>query len=484
MQPRCALAELIGVVGCTYKAMDIRTVAVRDNERKEAWKNFMTVVRLTYEEPGDVATRLRAKEQEFEPVQTADLRIILGCRPFSEWEAFCREISSTVVVHGDLKVCLQQSINLLAMEETIRHFDHDMRTSDGAPWSALHIKLGTHDVGMLTDQKFARQVSSLGYSNPYEPINALCEVNVEFGSRAGFDICVYAPIFARISNCRMAPSDGMFLPEIERHPKLNEIRASAVLRDRNANSGSLPKSQISISDLSPVETGGPLETLRGKAKVPDNTALTDVLEVRLNLPQLGQIYQWSYEVRQLIPASERNILLEALKSFCPKPELDRLLLRAPDVKSQRRKQSAAFEMHVGWFLGLVGLSTIVLGEYEHMTAPETSVRLGSVDILAAHQKSKLLLLVGCSFAAPTEEDFANLVSIRERLQRGVFADTDVRLLPVFFTAALGCEPYREDASLGFIPVIDGDRMGHFLGLLEQGQELRFFDFIAHPQFGA
>lgn len=484
MEPRCSLAELIELVGCTYKAMDIRTVAVRevDSEKREAWKNFMTVVRLTYEEPGQVATRLRAKEQEFEPVKTSDLRIVLGFRPFSEWEAFCREVSSGVIVHGDLKVWLQQSINLLAMEETIRHFDHDIRTLDGAPWSALHIKQGTHDAGMLTDQKFARQVSPLGYSNPYEAINALCEVNVESGSRAGHDFCIYAPIFARVSNCRMVPSDGLFLPEIQRHPKLDGIRATAVLRDRNAHSGSQPRPQISIFDLIPVETGGLLETLMGKAKVPDNTALTDVLEIRLNLPALGQIHEWSYEVRQLIPASERNVLFEALKSFCPESKIKSLLLDPQKFEGKKLKQSAAFERHVAWFLSLLGLSAIVLDEYEHLKAPGTKVSHGSVDVLAAHQKSKLLLIVGCSLAAPTEVDFANLLSVRERLQRGAFENTGVRILPVFFTAALGCEPYREDGSMGYIPVIDGDRAAQFLELLEQGRESRIFDFIANPQY--
>ncbi|MGH9685537.1 MAG: hypothetical protein ACRD5K_00405 [Candidatus Acidiferrales bacterium] len=485
MEPRCSLAELIELVGCTYKAMDFRTVALRevDKDKKESWKNFMTVVRLTWEEPEHVERRLREKQQEFEPDKTAELQIILGCRPFSEWGALCGEISSAAVVHSGRTFWLQQSINLPAIEETVRQFDHDIRTPHETPWSALCIKHGVHDAGMLTHQKFARAVSGLGYSNPYEAINALCEINVEFGSRAGFDFCLYAPIFARVSNCGMVPSTCAFLPEMEKHQALNEIQAIAVLRDPYANTASPPKVRTAISDWTPAKTDGCLEISTGKVQVPENLASTDVLEIRLNLHPLGQIHQWSYVVRQLTPAKERNILLEALKSFCPESEIKRLLLQAEEVEAKKLKPSAAFEKHVGWLLSLFGLSAIVLGEYEHLKAPGTSVRVGSVDILAAHQKSKLLLLVGCSFAAPSEHDFSNLVAVRERLQRGAFADTTVRILPVFFTAALSCDPYREDTSVGYIPVIDVDRTARFLELLEQGQELRFFDFVANPQYG-
>ena len=476
MYPQCSLADLIGSVGRTYRAMNIRVVAVREGD---SWINFMTVVRLTYEEPNDIEKRLREKEE----LLTPEFQIFLRCRPFSAWDTFCREVSSGIIALDDRQFSLQKGIDLLSTQETLRQLDSDIRVCDTAPWSAFYVKNGAHEARMLMDGKFARAVSPFGYANAYEAINDFCDVNVEFGSRAGYDFCLYAPVFARVSTCRIVPSDGELVAEVESHPNLGDISTTAVIRDRNSNTGAPPKARIRITDFTSAKTDEPLEVSTGKAQIPDNVSLDDVLEIRLNLPQLGQIYQWANVIRQIVPPSDRNILFEALKCFCPEAELKRLLEQAMLIKAHKLKGSAAFEMHVGWLLGLFGLSTIVLGEYEHLVVPGASVRLGSLDILAAHQKSKLLLLVGCSFAAPTEQDFANLVGIRERLVREVFANTGVRIIPVFFSAAVGCLPYREDASVGFIPVIDADRTALFLELLEQGGEPRFFDFIANPQYG-
>ena len=71
-------------------------------------------------------------------------------------------------------------------------------------------------------------------------------------------------------------------------------------------------------------------------------------------------------------------------------------MRPFDNKPPKLKVSVGFELRMAWLLGLVGLSAVILGEYENIIAPATGVHRGSVDILAASQRGGALLLVTCT----------------------------------------------------------------------------------------
>jgi hypothetical protein len=163
-------------------------------------------------------------------------------------------------------------------------------------------------------------------------------------------------------------------------------------------------------------------------------------------------------------------------------KLEGLLTKPHEVKARRLAQGAAFELHVAWLLALYGFSTIVLGEYEHLFAEGTSVERGSVDVLAVHPDGKALIVVGCTIAAPEERDVGNLINLSEILAREVFHGTGVSVLPLLFTAAHGCDPYRElDGGFRLISIIDADRLGALLALIRQGQKERFFQHLQNPE---
>jgi len=186
-----------------------------------------------------------------------------------------------------------------------------------------------------------------------------------------------------------------------------------------------------------------------------------------------------------IPPTERNILLGAVQQFCKSKSatLDELLTRAYNVQTVKLTQSPAFELHVSWLLGMFGLSTVILGNYERILAPDTPVQRASVDILAASQRSKLLLVVSCTINPPKPEDINNLRYAREILGRGVFAETGVRVIPVLFTSSMGGLSNQSEDRFDSVSVIDSDDMGILVGLLKSGQEKRFFEFLANPTFG-
>jgi hypothetical protein len=75
-------SELINAVGAAYSAIDIRAVAIRNDD---SWVNVMAVVRATYEDVDTARTRLAKHAERFSVVKTDSLRIDAFVRPFSDW---------------------------------------------------------------------------------------------------------------------------------------------------------------------------------------------------------------------------------------------------------------------------------------------------------------------------------------------------------------------------------------------------------------
>jgi len=270
---------------------------------------------------------------------------------------------------------------------------------------------------------------------------------------------------------------------ITKHRSLPPLRGTAVFWGRRIISGEPPKRRAVISEFS--DNGGSKERRSGLASVRlVNVGEHDTVEVKLLHPHAGEIHSfYSHAVRELVPPPERNILFEALKFFCPESEL-RLLLGSPHKKkSKRLKPEAAFELHVAWLLGFFGLATAVLGEYEHIVAPETKVRRGSVDILAASQRHRRLVLVACTIGAPKEDDFTNLLNTAEIVAREVFANTGIRVQPLVCTSVRGL-PMSKDLLEGLtgLPILDGDRLELLLKLITAARERDFFSFLDSPSY--
>jgi hypothetical protein len=83
------VSELIEAVGATYKAIDIRSVAIR---KEDSWVNLMAVVRFTYEDVDTAKARLAKLAQRFSSVKTDLIWINSFVRPFKDWSDLCSEI--------------------------------------------------------------------------------------------------------------------------------------------------------------------------------------------------------------------------------------------------------------------------------------------------------------------------------------------------------------------------------------------------------
>jgi hypothetical protein len=87
------------------------------------------------------------------------------------------------------------------------------------------------------------------------------------------------------------------------------------------------------------------------------------------------------------------------------------------------------------------------------------------------------VLVACTIGPPKDEDFRNLLTTAEILDREVFAEASVRILPLMCTCAPG-----QEATVNGIPVLDADRLAQALRLVKAGREKDVLSFVENPDF--
>jgi len=444
----------------------------------------MAAVRLTYEDAEKARARLAELAQRFPPVHTELLRIYSCVRPFKDWPDFCLEIKLKGMLQmGEVEFQLRQKPDLPAANGYIQWGYARVRPFDGRVWPGLTINFDIGGMSPLLEGRLNREAHLLGYGDALEAVNALCELNVSQQDH-GCDLSAFFPVFANISHTYVNTPEKRIDVEVQRHRIFTDLKAMACVRGQTVLADAPFREQISFSTHCVDDGRSEIVSAQGSAQVQDLDADNDWLEVRLVHPRLGEVKKDSNYVRMFIPPSERNILLGAMQQFCKGATLDDLLTRAYNVQTVKLTQSPAFELHVSWLLSMFGLSTVVLGEYERLLAPDTPVQRASVDILAASQRSKLLLIVSCILNSPKEEDIGNLRYAREILAREVFADTGVRVVPILFTSAMGCPSYYQSPDhFDWVPVIDADSMKTLFELLSSGQEERLFQFLTNPTLG-
>ena len=477
MNLRFSAGEMIKMFGATYRTLDIRSAAVKQGDK---WANVYAVIRLTYEQPAVAAERLRRLERDHGAVRTESFRILLGLRPFSELGEFWEDLALGRLCVGGEEVRLAKPLGVILEQERAYLQDNysEIRPFDSCRWPVAHYRLVPYGSSMLIDDTLAREAARLGYSDADEAANLLCEINIRAGQSNGYHLWLSLPAFATIQNVRASLKGRRMEVAIRKHRDLPALRGIAIFSGPRVFAGEPPKHRATIEAFSDNGGGQDLRSASASVRL-TKVHEHDSVEVKLLHADAGELHSFSrHSVLDLVPPPERNVLFEALKFFCPESELALLLGSPHKKKSKNLKPSAAFELHVAWLLGFLGLSTAVLGEYEHIVAPETKVRRGSVDILAASQRHKRLVLVACTIGAPKEDDFTNVLNTAEIISREVFAGTGVRVQPLVCTSVRGFPASKDIVEdLVGLPIIDGDRLELLLRLIRSARERDFFSFL-------
>jgi hypothetical protein len=479
MNVQLSVTELIEAFAGTYKSIDVRTAAMKE---EDSWVNALAVVRLSHEEPEAAARRLQLVQQRFLRVQTEHFRVNLVTLPFTEWGKFCSGVGAGFLRLNEESINLLPPFDLNEQKGYLRQYDSDFKAIDSIPWPSLRVTRATQNSARFNDSTVLKELAGIGYSSPNEAIDPLFEAANVHQNAFNYDLVLYVPVFALVSEMRIKPSENRLYISLLRHSEISNLRLGLSFHGRGFGRDETPKERKNI---------GPFAALRKDTPTFEETVVSDIPElvlhdyVRATLlhPAVGEVCSTSDEVCRLVPPVERNILFEVLKRFCPDGQLRQLVSLPQSIKRSKLKESSTFERTVSWLLGLFGFSTIILGEYENLSSQGTEVRLGSIDILASAPTGKTLLLVSCTLGVPKEEDFRNLAHVQALLERHLLPETTCRILPVLFTGARGLNSSTvREGPFASVRIVDAGAMENMLNLVQNGEERQFFAFLDNPTF--
>lgn len=474
MSVRLTVAQLVEALAASYQSIDIRLAAMRENG---TWINGITTLRLSRRSVDDVREHHRGLLERYGPVATEHFRVELMALPFTEWPQFLKACSEGVLAIGDITVKWSEPPNIEAQLGYIQRYQSDLRDQERWKWPSFSQWCGGNRPAGIQYDSLVREVAASGWSSPHEAINALCEMNISFGSPNQQELYLSIPVYVFIEKAAISTVNNAVHLTYLQHSEIQGLRLIAFLKERNPNGMEIVQARVPLTlEKTASDDHVDIFSCRGQLETTNRERL---VELKASHAVLGDIDSIQDHLWRLIPEVERNVLLAAVKRFCP--GIENLLVRPYEHKPKRLKESSAFELHTAWLLGLCGLSPIVLGEYERLLAEQTGVERASVDILAGMAKQSTLLVGACTITTPKEEDFVNLVHACEILRREVFPETSVRVVPVLFTGAMAQPPYKPVGDeFTIVPIIDADRIAIVLELLDFGMERFFFDFLGNP----
>ncbi len=476
MSTRLTVAQLVEALGISYQTIDIRFGAMHE---KDVWINGIAVLRLSRKSVTDIRTHHASLIERYGHVRTEHFRVELLALPFSEWPEFLNACSAGVLHFGEEVIKWAEPPKIEEQQGYIQRYQGELRDQERWNWPSFSQWCGGNRPQGLQSDTLVREVAASGWSTPHQAINALCEMNIAFGSPYQHEILLSIPVYVLVENMTVSTADNSVHARCLQHSAISGLNVLGFLKERDRNSMEIPLRRVSlVLNKTGSEEDIGISSCRGEIETADRERL---IELKVTHAVLGDVMDVQDHLWRLIPEAERNVLLAALRRFCPQADLQNLLVKAYEHNPKRLKTSSAFELHIAWLLSLCGLSAIVLGEYEHLLAEQTGVQRASVDILAGKAKNDFLLVGACTIATPKEEDYTNLAHACEILRREAFPDTRIPVFPVLFTGALGQPPYKQVGDeLTYVPIVDADRIEIVLELLECGMERLFFDFLGSP----
>ncbi len=487
------LGEIATAFADTYKTIDLRTVASCVNGQ---WQNIATVIRFSPRTVESIEAHYNDLRQRHVAPNNDVFTIFMSALPFAKSDEFLSGFPKAEIRHADSVVLLNRPMDVKDQTGYVARNHGTLRNIDG-DWPSCEIPLVSNNQQLrldwdalrnkLGERRLTMQMSRYGYSSSFEAVDAFLEFGRPFAQRFDLDLYIAAPLLGKIDAVSVSSGNPRIVTATAQiHQQLPDPALFLVLKDVPfPNSGLLQKATLQLSHETRSEEDG-VRLIEAYAALPPFSALNDHVDVKLSCV-VGEIDNRDSQLRKLIPFVEVSPLYKALTLFCSAESFKAALTVAHNFGLPKKRHvwqhQDYFERHVCWLLSCFGFACIMLAEYETLQSGETAIQRGSVDILAFHPKLSLLMIIACTLNAPKEEDFHNLLNIRDILQNEAFGESPQRILPAVFTAVKnfpsewGREPDNPFSQQDSIPVLDASRLGAALAYLSERTEEKFWSLL-------
>lgn len=232
MSVRISAAQLLEAFGGTYKSADVRIASIKEEDH---WTNALTVVRLSRKSAEETAADHEILKKHYGEVRLDHFRILLSALSFSEWETFVGQCSDGVVRLGDFEAKLLEGIQISEQKAIIQRPRSELRTPEKWNWPSFEVWFGRHRPEKLLADDLGLELAAQGWSDPYQAMNSLFEINIWRSGPYVYDFYVSIPVFARIADVRFATTDRLLRLKCSRHQNAPNLRMIAVLKELASN---------------------------------------------------------------------------------------------------------------------------------------------------------------------------------------------------------------------------------------------------------
>lgn len=472
-----------------YRSIDIRTVAVRS---ELGWLNGVTTIRWSPDEKSRTESLLKGIRESHPRVESADIRLLMSARNFSEWDLMLEVLEKgQIVVEGEEVVTVptadvRNKLGLIGRTHWILEKDDPDWPGLEISWErATNVPPYNSVLGQLWNPHLNVELSRTGFSTAWEVIDTFLQFS---RSSAQHSIALYlrAPVPALVESIELDPK-GHLQAHLRFHDRLPGLLCHIAVQHAPNNTG-LKTKKLVPSVIRGTSSQGEIVQAVAEASVSD-LQIGEYVEARVSTA-VGETDASSKPVTELLPRASLNPLFQALRFFRTEEEIGNDLIR-PQARSlaknrQLAQQADYYEQTVQWILTCLGFQTIALGEFEKLREPQTPVELGSIDILAFDANSRMMFLVACTMGVPKEDDFTRLLNLQHFFEERVFTESGISVKPVVFTASKfqPCWQPRgseEDGNLfAIIPVVDVERSRKLFSLIRSHNEGQLLSFLLNP----
>ncbi|HEY2498927.1 MAG TPA: hypothetical protein VGK24_17830 [Candidatus Angelobacter sp.] len=427
MGSRINLLEVLSNFGVTLHGVSVRTAAYRVDAK---WYNLVSVIDFSEMDPVSLDGAICDQWSVLGSMDHQQLRFGYEVFSYDCRDELFDQLTSGVLELCDISVQLARKIDALSESGYIQHYPQ----SDW-PLFQLQANASPLDIDQQTFQSIRSANSDPGLQRylstvPYDSLNEAITFHMRLthdGMRSyESDVIVKVPVFAKINEARCDFDDCSVTVKYEAHPKLAEqIFLSCTVsstRDSSRERLKMPSS-IPLSDSVFESTTKPIQD--------KNTRL----DAALIHKKAGNICNTAWIICDLIPRKDNNPLWPLFQRFCSPQDFKNLLAIPGNSRDSENRPQRLFENRIAWFLGCFGFITLVLGTQECLRDPGTTVERGSLDLLAFHERKRVLILGACKINAPKESDYDNLSNVRALLLANTADADSFDTQMVIFTAA-------------------------------------------------
>jgi hypothetical protein len=398
--------------GC-YKSIDVRCLALKDNEK---WKNLMTIAFSSMKEKSEIE---KEADKDFSMLKELKVNEIEELGIFNEvfvpenFPYFVERMEKGEITLNHQSILLRQGYESHGITNSPRIIPFE----DYGRYPVTNYEL--YGSSIEIPRELSEKLESLGLLHGIDEISSIW-LKMRYITGYGINAIIILPIYFNLKTFELSGNEFSLSLKVHKclYPKLEAILA---LRERfNEASRAVENKLIKSNEFSCLPANS--EFLECKVKYKFNTFLNLENEICfcIRSSKLGVL---SYErklVKDIVKKIEfKEPFMNFLTKFITLETIENLL-EGKQQLLKKKDPSTEFQRLVSYLLSLLNMKVVEIGDTLFGTVKrENGSSVGDIDIIAQDFQTAKLYVIQCSISSEMS-DISSSVNITHQLRRSGF----------------------------------------------------------------